>query len=131
MQAHASERMTTAIDLAVTFSRDNRERIARALERIDARIMGPNGEIAANRPTAEFLGAGDMWFFKTRHGKLDVIAPPANPYDYVGLRDRALEIDLEGMIVPVASRDDLLKMKRAAGRPRDLDDIAHLESLDD
>jgi len=33
--------------------------------------------------------------------------------------------------VPIASREDLIAMKRAAGRDRDLEDISLLESLGD
>jgi hypothetical protein len=35
------------------------------------------------------------------------------------------------VIVPIAHRDDLITLKRAAGRPQDLADIHLLESLDD
>jgi hypothetical protein len=33
--------------------------------------------------------------------------------------------------VPIAHRDDLLRMKRSSGRPQDLEDVQLLESLDD
>jgi hypothetical protein len=33
--------------------------------------------------------------------------------------------------VPIAHRDDLLRMKRASGRPQDLLDVQLLESLGD
>jgi len=38
---------------------------------------------------------------------------------------------LGDLTVPIAHRDDLLKMKRATGRPQDLADVRLLESLDD
>jgi hypothetical protein len=47
------------------------------------------------------------------------------------MRARAHEVALGELTVPIAHRDDLLKMKRAAGRPQDLADIRLLESLDD
>jgi hypothetical protein len=34
-------------------------------------------------------------------------------------------------LVTIAHRDDLLKMKRASGRPQDLADVRLLEALDD
>jgi hypothetical protein len=33
--------------------------------------------------------------------------------------------------IPIAHRDDLIRMKQAAGRPQDLADVRLLESLDD
>jgi hypothetical protein len=33
------------------------------------------------------------------------------------------------MTVPIAHREDLLKMKRASGRPQDLVDVEFLEAL--
>jgi len=40
-------------------------------------------------------------------------------------------VPLGDLSVPIASRDDLLVLKRAAGRPQDLADIRLLESLGD
>jgi hypothetical protein len=40
-------------------------------------------------------------------------------------------VPLGGLVVPIAGRQDLLKMKRATGRPQDLADVRLLESLDD
>jgi len=47
------------------------------------------------------------------------------------MRKRAHVVLLGDLRVPIASRDDLLELKRAAGRPQDLADIRLLESLDD
>ena len=38
-----------------------------------------------------------------------------------------METDLDGVTVPVLSRDHLIRNKRAAGRPQDLADLAWLE----
>ena len=47
------------------------------------------------------------------------------------MRTRAHDTKLGDITVPIAHRDDLLRMKRAAGRPQDLADVELLESLDD
>jgi hypothetical protein len=67
-----------------------------------------------------------MWRLATRHGAVDVLhdAPGAPTYDE--LRSRALEIQLGEMTIAVAGRDDLISMKRASGRPIDLEDLAAL-----
>ena len=50
--------------------------------------------------------------------------PGAAPYPE--LRSRALAVEVFGVQVRFADRDDLISMKRAAGRPLDLGDIAAL-----
>ena len=47
------------------------------------------------------------------------------------MRARAHEVPLGNLTIPIAHRDDLLKMKRVAGRPQDLADVKLLESLED
>jgi hypothetical protein len=43
----------------------------------------------------------------------------------------AAELRAGLLAAPIAHRDDLLKMKRAAGRPQDLADVRLLEALDE
>jgi hypothetical protein len=45
------------------------------------------------------------------------------------MRERALIFDLDGNEVAIVPLDDLIRMKRAAGRPGDLDDIAALTEV--
>ena len=52
----------------------------------------------------------------------------ARPFDE--MHERALVVDLDGASVAIVSLDDLIRMKRAAGRPRDLDDIATLAEVE-
>ncbi len=49
------------------------------------------------------------------------------PFDE--LRERARVADLHGLAVPIAGIADLIAMKRTAGRPEDLLDIAALERI--
>jgi hypothetical protein len=62
----------------------------------------------------------------TDAGDLDILAIPAGTTGYEQLARTALHMDLEAVRVDVASLDDLIAMKRASGRPRDL---VHLEIL--
>jgi hypothetical protein len=47
-------------------------------------------------------------------------------YDRLALRAVATEVDR--IEINVCALEDLLAMQRAAGRPRDLEDLAHLET---
>ena len=56
------------------------------------------------------------------------VNPPA---DFEQLWERAQDVDLDTTAVKVVSLDDLLAMKRQAGRPKDLLDVSELERIRD
>lgn len=53
----------------------------------------------------------------------------AEPLPFAELAAAASIVDIGGVPVPVASVEHLIAMKRAVGRPRDLEDVAALERL--
>jgi hypothetical protein len=65
----------------------------------------------------------------TRHGDLDLLAHPDPGLDFGQLAQRALTTEIMGWVVLVASLDDLVAMKRAAGRPKDLIELEVLGAL--
>jgi len=131
IQAHGGQRLTQDLDVAIAASAENFARVAAALSDLDARILGPDGQRSRSVPTARLLAASDQWHLITLHGALDLITLPAHLGSFAEMRARAHEVALGDLSVPIAHRDDLLEMKRAAGRPQDLSDIRLLESLDD
>lgn len=131
IQAHGGQRLTQDLDITIATSPENLTRLANALLDLDARILGPDGQCSQEVPNAALLNASDKWHLVTVHGELDVITLPASFDSFSEMRSRAHEIPLVDLLVPIAHRDDLLKMKRAAGRPQDLADIELLESLVD
>lgn len=130
VQAHGAQRVTRDLDIAIATSSANAARLASALSDIDARVLGADGRRSRAVPSAALLGSGDQWHLVSRHGRLDVMTLPAHLGTFDQLRARAHEVPLGEMTVPIASREDLLKMKRAAGRPQDLADVELLSSLD-
>jgi hypothetical protein len=131
IQAHGGQRLTQDLDITVDASTENLQRLAAALDDLDARMLGPDGQRSRSTPTAALLGASDQWHLMTAHGALDVMTLPAHLGSFGALRERAHETPLGDLIVPVASRNDLLEMKRTAGRPHDLEDVRLLEALED
>lgn len=124
VQAHGHVRMTNDIDLMPSPTPENLERLAAALIDLDARVLNPGSETL--EIDARMLPCAALWQFATRYGDIDVLheAPGADPFPK--LRQRALVIALDDRRVPIASRDDLIRMKRASGRPVDISDIAAL-----
>lgn len=131
IQAHGGQRLTQDLDVAIAASTENIARLADALLELDARIVGPNGERSQLVPNARLLASSEQWHLITAHGPLDVLTPPAHLGSFEEMRARAHEVTLGDLSIPIAHRDDLLKMKRAAGRPQDLADVELLESLDE
>ncbi len=129
VQTHGHLRTTKDLDIIPTPSSENLVRLGRALEEIDAQLRGVDAHLLGIDVTnARHLAAGANFTLTTRHGWLDVFAhdetPGAPPYN--DLRARALEVEVAGVTVAVVSLDDLLRLKRAAGREVDLHDIAAL-----
>jgi predicted nucleotidyltransferase len=52
------------------------------------------------------------------------------PFPFDAAWSRATIADLGDVKVPVASIEDLIALKRAAGRPKDLEDIRVLEAIE-
>ncbi len=61
-----------------------------------------------------------------------MLAVPSETDGFDDLARAASDVDLgDGLIVRIASVDDLIRMKRASGRPKDQGDLMILEALRD
>jgi predicted nucleotidyltransferase len=129
VQAHGHLRTTRDVDIIVRPTPENAERLAAALDELEATNRGVDAE-HLHDPTdpATFAQAGSL-FVDTRAGMLDVMQDAAGAPRYDELRSRALEIDLGTLTFPVVGLDDLIALKRASGRRIDLEDIAVLTDL--
>ncbi len=123
-QTHGNTRLTNDVDLIPEPDPHNLERLAEALRALEARILNPGHE--GLEIDGAMLPRATIWQFATPHGDVDVLhdAPGAAPYGE--LRERALVISLDRARVPVAGRDDLIRMKLARGRDVDRADVAAL-----
>jgi hypothetical protein len=122
--------LTGDLDICHEAEPSNLERLAAALRELDAHLRGAPHDIPFLLD-ARTLRAGDHFTFSTNVGPLDCLATPAGTAGFGDLDARATDVDLEGLTVRVASIDDLIRMKRAAGRPQDLVAIEWLTALRD
>lgn len=129
VQAHGHTRTTQDVDLVPDPDPDNLGRLADALHAIGAR---PAGETRAwpRARLARALTTRDVVSLDTDVGGVDVHMRPPGAAPYRALRARALVIDVAGVTVAIAGRDDLIAMKRASGRPIDRGDIIALTALE-
>lgn len=125
---HGSPTVTNDLDVCYARDQGNLERLAAALVELRARLRGAPRR-GPFRPDAAALRAGDHFTFTTEVGNLDCIGTPAGVEGFDELERAATEMDLDGLRVRVASIDDLIRMKLAAGRPKDLIEAEVLGAL--
>jgi hypothetical protein len=124
VQVHGHVRMTNDLDLIPAPDRANLERVAGALRELGARVLNPGSENL--EVDASMLPRATLWQFSTPVGDVDLLHDAPGAAAFEQLRARSLVIALGEHQVPIAGRDDLISMKRASGRPIDLEDIAAL-----
>jgi hypothetical protein len=130
VQAHGHTRTTQDVDLVPDPDAGNVDRLASALTALSARAAGE----LAPWPRDAILSAlarEPIVSLDTDVGGVDVHIRPPGAAPYAQLRARAMAIEVAGVSVAIAGRDDLIAMKRAAGRPIDRGDVIALTALTD
>ena len=125
---HGYPRLTRDLDIVFAPDAANLEALGRVLLGLDARLRDVEDDVPFV-PDARMLDGIQLLTLETSAGWFDVhrTVDGAPPYDQ--LRRRAERADLGDFTVLLASVDDLLAMKNAAGRTRDLPDIEALEAI--
>lgn len=130
---HGSPTVTLDADICAARDRENLEQLAAALRAVHARIRTatePEGVPVAL--DGELLSKMTMMNLVTDGGAFDLsFTPAAFPTGYDGFVEHSVCYELDGLVVPVASLADVIRSKRAAGRPKDLAVLPILEALQD
>lgn len=127
---HGSPTVTNDTDICYERSPENLERLASALRALKATLRGAPDDLPF-RLDAATLAAGDHFTFSTNAGNLDCLGTPAGTRGFDELDRRATAYEVEGLEIRVASIEDLMAMKRAVGRPKDLIEVEVLGALRD
>jgi predicted nucleotidyltransferase len=106
------------LDVMYDRSRANIQRLVAALEELDVRLRGAPSDVPFLLD-ARTIENGANFTFITSHGDMDVLGEVAGVKGYASVAPRAVEREIAGFPVKVASIDDLIAMKRAANRPKD------------
>jgi predicted nucleotidyltransferase len=131
---HGYLRATADLDLVLAMDEQN---LRNALQTFD----GIGFQSRAPVPLAAFADASErqrwideknlqvfsLWHSKMPGFEVDLFVESPLPFD--DLYARAVRVDLGETTVSVAAIDDLVAMKRAAGRPRDVEDVEALLHL--
>lgn len=131
---HGHLRATVDLDLVLDLAPENTARALDALVAAGFRPVAPVpvGEFAD--PAARERWARErkmvvfsLWTDADPTFKVDLFVE--EPFDFAAAWQRAAAVELAGVEVRVVSLSDLLAMKRRAGRPQDLADVAALGEI--
>jgi len=115
---HARPRATGDLDIWIRPVAANAERVWAALVAFGAPL---------DQLTRDDLVSDDLVFqIGVSPNRIDILTTIAGP-SFEEAWPRRSTVALWGLVVPVIGRGDLIWSKRAAGRPRDLADLAELE----
>ena len=126
--AHGSARLTQDLDVVYARSADNLQRLARALAPYEPYLRGvePGLPFVLDEDT---LRRGLNFTLVSKLGDLDLLGEIVGGGDFDDLTDHSIEIELFGVRCLCIGLRKLIEVKRAAGRPKDLEALAELEEL--
>jgi hypothetical protein len=127
---HGSTTVTNDVDVCYARDEANLERLALALRALHARLRGVDDDLPFILDAAT-IRAGDRFTFVADTGSLDILGSPTGTAGFEDLEAGSEEVDLGGFTIRVASLEDLIRMKRASARPKDLIEIEVLGALRD
>lgn len=120
-------RLTLDVDITPEPSSENLARLGTALANLAAvKLLPAGGRAPVQEADLATVALGTTLHTETEHGPLDIVGAPAGAADYPDLARRSELVSLGDIEIPIAGLDDLISMKRAAGRDTDLRDIAEL-----
>jgi predicted nucleotidyltransferase len=126
--AHGSARLTLDLDVVYARTAANIERLAAALAPHDPYLRGAPRGLPFSWD-AETIRRGLNFTLTTAFGDLDLLGEIAGGGGYQALLPHSAPLSLFGVDCRCLSLERLIHVKRAAGRPKDLEAIAELEAL--
>jgi predicted nucleotidyltransferase len=128
--AHGSAHVTVDLDAVYRRTTENIERLARALEPIRPYLRGaPPG--LPFRFDPDTIRQGLNFTLVTLAGDLDLFGEATGGGTYEALLPHSDMREIAGLECRFVNLQALIRLKRAAGRPKDLERIAELEALRD
>ena len=128
--AHGSAHVTVDLDIVYRRTPENMSRLAKALSPLQPYLRGaPPG--LPFRFDADTIKRGLNFTLVTSAGDLDVMGEATGGGTYEVLLPRSQERPIFDLQVRFVDLEMLIHLKRAAGRPKDLERIAELEAIDE
>ena len=125
---HGSARLTQDVDFVYSRAGDNIDRLVAALRPHSPYLRGAPPELPFQW-SAELIERGLNFTLTTSIGDIDLLGEIVGGGDYEALMPHTVVVELFGYRCRCLDLPGLIRAKRAAGRPRDLDALAELEAL--
>ena len=125
---HGSAALTFDFDLLYLRDDKNLERLAAVLVELNVTLRNAPADLPF-QSDARTLAAGSNFTFESDVGPFDILGHADGMRSYEAMRADAVREELWGVPVRVASVEDLIRMKRAAGRPKDKSMAEELTAL--
>jgi hypothetical protein len=126
--ARGSAAFTQDLDISYAPDEENLDRLGRVLVGLGARLRGVTDDVPFI-PDGRTLRRTRVLTLETPIGLIDLLGQPDGSPGYDRLRERATREVIAGVEVQGASLDDLIAMKKAAGRPKDLVAVEELQAI--
>ncbi len=125
---HGSERSTSDVDVVYSRTPENIRRLAEALKAHQPYLRGapPGLPFHWDEPTIQ---AGLNFTLTTDLGYLDFLGEVAGGGTYQQLLASTVEVEALGLKCRCVTLERLIQLKRAAGRAKDLEAIAELQTI--
>lgn len=128
--AHGSARLTLDLDVVYRRTPENIARVVDALKTIQPYLRGapPGLPFDWSAPTIQ---RGLNFTLVTTLGALDLLGEIVGGGGYEQLWPETIEVEIAGVTCLCLNLDRLITVKRAAGRPKDLEVVAELQQIRD
>lgn len=128
VSAHGYPRGTKDLDIVPDPDPENLSRLADLLVRLEAELLGTE-DLSPDeliQPDLQGLSNGGNFVLATSLGRLDIMQFLTPEFEFSQLLEGSIEETVFGQPVRICGYEDLVTMKRAAGRPEDLIDLERL-----
>lgn len=126
--AHGSRRVTDDLDICYERGDGNVTKLAKALSKWEAYPRGIEPGLPFFMDARQFRSTPIMTL-TTREGFIDVLDIVKGVGDYSKCRKRSSAVEAFGIRFRVLDLPALIAAKKAAGRPKDIDQLPELEAL--
>jgi len=126
--AHGSVRATYDLDVVYARGGDNIKKVVAALKPLDPYLRGAPPGLPFSWDT-ETVQRGLNFTLTTSLGSIDLFGEIIGGGAYEDLRSDTTTVHVFDVDCQVLTLDKLIAVKRAAGRPKDLEVIAELEAI--